>query len=184
MMKAIYSSETSVFTRARHLKIPEDSILHSHRRENLKSYRKTLVCVRQVSISDWAAIRSQEETWLRSTDRQTRMYEGYKKKCLSSRSFSEKRAGERISYGISLPEPLLLLASPPSFQNGRRRNWIPLRHLRMEALPNWVCLPPAAGTVVYSTDFIIQLRVSRFHCEGLVLSNGKHGASAGQGHFK
>jgi hypothetical protein len=35
---AVSSSETSVLTTATRRIIPEDAILHSHRRENLKSY--------------------------------------------------------------------------------------------------------------------------------------------------
>jgi hypothetical protein len=39
LMDALSSSETSIFTRTTRHNFEEDSVLHSHRRENLKSYK-------------------------------------------------------------------------------------------------------------------------------------------------
>jgi hypothetical protein len=44
VMEALSSSETSILTRAIPRNFPEDGILHSHRRENLKSY---------IALTDW-----------------------------------------------------------------------------------------------------------------------------------
>jgi hypothetical protein len=42
-LEAIRSSETSVQARSTRRHIPEDGVLHSHRRENLKSYMKYFI---------------------------------------------------------------------------------------------------------------------------------------------
>jgi hypothetical protein len=42
MIEAIRFSETLILTRATRYNIPEDTILHSHRRENFKSYKLLL----------------------------------------------------------------------------------------------------------------------------------------------
>jgi hypothetical protein len=56
MKDDLSSSETSVLTRATARNIPEDTILHSHRREILKSYIYLSLC-----IINWAPLC--EDVW-------------------------------------------------------------------------------------------------------------------------
>jgi hypothetical protein len=47
-MEVTRSSETSVYNKPTRRHIAEDAIVPSHRRENLKSYLRKLVCQRQL----------------------------------------------------------------------------------------------------------------------------------------
>jgi hypothetical protein len=49
-MVAIRSSETSAYTRSTRRHIPEDGILHNHRRENRKSYIENLFVLESVEL--------------------------------------------------------------------------------------------------------------------------------------
>jgi hypothetical protein len=76
-MEALSSSETAVLTGATWRNIPEDDILHSHRRENLNSYMQVILhsylsvfhyqqtfCAKIIDLVNWTEFRKGIEEYV------------------------------------------------------------------------------------------------------------------------
>jgi hypothetical protein len=62
-MEATRSSETSVSTSFTRRRIPEYSILHSHRRENLNSYRMEHSLTQMQMHTSWTTVQSSADSF-------------------------------------------------------------------------------------------------------------------------